>query len=84
MLPSTFSENFVVPMFFPTKKRKAPPSLKVPCLLGWAHLGLNQGPPDYEREKFLFHQFSFVCIYEKIRYLDDFCFETKWYLFTFI
>jgi len=20
----------------------------VPCLLGWAHLGLNQGPPDYE------------------------------------
>jgi hypothetical protein len=30
------------------KMMKAPPSLKVPCLLGWAHLGLNQGPPDYE------------------------------------
>ena len=41
-------ENFVVPMLYPAKKRKAPSSLKVPCLLGWAHLGLNQGPPDYE------------------------------------
>ncbi len=41
-------ENFVVPMLYPAKKRKAPPSLKVLCLLGWAHLGLNQGPPDYE------------------------------------
>lgn len=41
-------EKFVVPMFDPAKKQKAPPSLKVPCLLGWAHLGLNQGPPDYE------------------------------------
>ena len=31
-----------------SKMTKAPPSLKVPCLLLWAHLGLNQGPPDYE------------------------------------
>ena len=42
------TENSVVPMLSPAKKRKAPPSLKVLCLLGWAHLGLNQGPPDYE------------------------------------
>ncbi|MCT4623444.1 MAG: hypothetical protein N4A46_07460, partial [Schleiferiaceae bacterium] len=41
-------EKFVVPMLYPPKKRKAPPSLEVPCLKGWAHLGLNQGPPDYE------------------------------------
>ena len=41
-------ENFVVPVLYPVKKRKAPPSLKVLCLLRWAHLGLNQGPPDYE------------------------------------
>ena len=33
---------------YPPKMTKAPPSLKVPCLLVWAHLGLNQGPPDYE------------------------------------
>ena len=41
-------ENFVVPMLYPAKKRKAPPSLKVLCFLRWAQLGLNQRPPDYE------------------------------------
>jgi len=66
------------------KKQKAPPSLKVPCLYKWAHLGLNQGPPDYEREKYLFHQIPFVCICLNISNMCDFLFETKWYLFTFI
>ena len=33
------SENFVVPMLYPAKKQKAPPSLKVLCLPEWAHLG---------------------------------------------
>ncbi len=42
------SEKFREVVMYPAKKRKALPSLKVPCLLRWAHLGLNQGPPDYE------------------------------------
>jgi hypothetical protein len=35
-------------LLYPPQNSKAPSSLKVPCLFKLVHLGLNQGPPDYE------------------------------------